>query len=278
MPELTYFDTSGRWSWRRLEELWRYRELLWMFFQRDLTIRYRQVLVGVLWVLLQPALSMLIFVGLFWVLDARPTAAARDYASTASVVFLGVWAWQMIAAALRDGTGSLVNYRHVITKVYFPRLLLPLASVLCALFDFLIGGLVLIPVVALSGDHVAWAQLIILPLLVIWLVILCSGAVAWLSSLNANYRDVGYALPFLLQILMYLSPVVYDAGRIPLAWQSWYLSNPIAAIIGWMRWSILDGPAPGALPTLCAALLTVALVASGLVWFERSESRLADRI
>lgn len=278
MAELTYYDTTGRWTWRKLAELWQFRELLWTFFQRDLTIRYRQVFVGVLWVLIQPALSMLIFIGLFWILDAHPTPKQNSYASDASVVFLGVWCWQLFSSALRDGTGALVNYRHVITKVYFPRILLPFSSILCAIFDFLVGSLVLIPVLLMSNDSISWSHIWILPFTIVWLALMCCGCVAWLSSLNAQYRDVGYALPFALQIGMYLSPVVYDASRIQSKWQTLYQSNPLSACISWMRWGLLDGPAPGALPTLIAIGITLVILWSGLTWFERSERMMADRI
>ena len=279
MPNpLTYYDSSGLWSWTKLVEMWRFRELLYTFFARDLTIRYRQVVIGMAWVLLQPLLSMLIFIALFGLLETRATADGSQYASDAAVVFLGVWSWQFLASALRDGTGSLVNYRHVITKVYFPRLLLPIASVLCALFDFLVGGIVMIPILWITGTSIPWTHVWMIPLVMIWLIVLCIACVAWLSSLNAIYRDVGYALPFLLQIGMYLSPVVYDASRIPAQWMTLYQSNPMAAIITWFRWSLLGGAAPPLVPTLVAIGLTMLLLLSGLAWFEKSERLLADRI
>jgi len=275
---LIYYDSSGYWSWAKLVELWRFRELLYTFFARDLTIRYRQVLIGVAWVLLQPLLSMLIFVSLFGLLETRATASENQYAADAAVVFLGVWCWQFLATALRDGTSSLVNYRHVITKVYFPRILLPIASVLCALFDFLIGGLVMIPTLWVTGTVIPWSHVWVIPLIMIWLVFLCIACVAWLSSLNATYRDVGYALPFLLQIGMYLSPTVYDASRIPARWMTVYLSNPVSAIITWFRWALLGGTAPDFLPTCIAIGVTLLLLLSGLAWFEKSERLMADRI
>jgi lipopolysaccharide transport system permease protein len=275
---LNYYDSSGIWSWAKLVELWRFRELLYTFFSRDLTIRYRQVLIGVAWVLIQPALSMLIFVSLFGLLETRATADGSQYASDAAVVFLGVWCWQFFASALRDGTGVLVNYRHVITKVYFPRILLPMSSVLCALFDFVVGGLILVPILWITNCTVVWSQIWAIPILVAWLVLLCVACVAWLSSLNAAYRDVGYALPFLLQIGMYLSPAVYDASRIPERWSTLYQANPMASIITWFRWSLLGGPAPSAIATLAAIGVTVLLLISGLAWFERSERLMADRI
>lgn len=268
----------------QLREAWAGRELLLSFFQRDLLIRYRQVFIGVIWVLVQPLLGTLIFLMLFHFLGANrsfddgPQSRWRD----ASVILIGMLFWQLVNNSLRDATGSLVNYRHVITKIYFPRMLLPLSSLLCALFDLLVGLILLVPVVWFSSASVEWWRVLFALPALAWLVVFCFGAILWLSSLNAQYRDVGYALPFVLQIGMFLSPVVYGYERISNAltpgWQVLYTANPVASCIGIARWAILGSPLPPWLGMLLAGFVTIALVLSGLVWFQRSNQWMADRI
>ncbi len=282
--KLRYFPDRSHLILGDLKELFEYRELLLMFFLRDLKIRYRQVFVGVLWVLLQPTLGMIIFLSIFWLVDAKPTSEETRYASTASIVYVGMLVWQFVAAAMRDATGSLVNYRHVITKIAFPRLLLPLASVACAAFDLLVGATLLPIVIYVSGDQLNWQWVWIAPLVLAGLAVFVVGTVAWLSSLNAFYRDVGYALPFALQIGMFLSPVVYDSSKvlgssqIPAAVQLIYQANPIANAIAWSRTVILGGPVPSIVATLIAVGISVVILATGLWWFRRQNERLADRI
>ena len=276
-------DPRGGWI-SQVAELWEYRELLWMFFLRDLKIRYRQVLVGLLWCVLQPTLGMLIFLTIFWLVKASPTDERVRYASAASILYLGMLIWQFVASSLRDATGVLVNYRHVITKIAFPRIILPLASVLCAAFDFCIA-LFLLPLVSyFTGDAIRWTAVVGLPLAMVFLSLAVIGAAAWLSSLNAFYRDVGYALPFALQIGMFLAPVIYDSSRIrnSAAIAPWlktlYASNPVAAAIDWARASVLGAPVPGWAETLLAIAFSAVLLWSGLAWFRRQDQRLADRI
>jgi lipopolysaccharide transport system permease protein len=261
-----------------------HRELLWMFFERDLKIRYRQVFIGVLWVLLQPTLGMGIFLAIFWLVDAKPVSDTQQYASSAAIVYIGMLLWQFVASSLRDGTGSLVNYRHVITKIAFPRLLLPLSSVCCAAFDALIASLILPVLLWIMNDSIAWATCWITIIACVGLAVFVVGCVAWLSSLNAFYRDVGFVLPFALQVMMFVSPVVYDAARVQnehgIAWliKIAYEANPICNSIGWVRMAILGGPAPNIVSTLIAIMLTVCIFLTGLWWFRLQNARLADRI
>ena len=255
-----------------------------MFFVRDLKIRYRQVFVGLLWVLVQPTLGMLIFLSVFWLVDAKPNSENNQYASTASIVFMGMLIWQFVSAALRDATGSLVNYRHVITKIAFPRLLLPLASVCCAGFDMLVAATLLPLVVWLGGDQLNWWSIPTVPLIIAILLMFVVGMVSWLASLNAFYRDVGYALPFAIQIGMFVSPVIYDSSKIVAnpnlpAWlKIVYQSNPVANAIDWMRACVLGGPCPNTVATILAIGLSLIVLWSGLWWFENQNERLADRI
>lgn len=282
--ELFYYGQPDPLGLRQLKEAWRARELLLSFFQRDLLIRYRQVFVGVLWVLIQPILGTLIFLLLFYFMGTqrRSEGSVSEFWQDASVILLGMLLWQMVNNSLRDATGSLVNYRHVITKIYFPRMLLPLSSLLCALFDLCVGGLLLVPLAAWLGESFHWQTSWGALIAVVWLALFCFGAILWLSSLNAQYRDVGYALPFVMQIGMFLSPVVYGFDRIENSlshfWQIVYCANPIASCIGLARWGILGAPFPPVLGLLLSAMATLVLVISGLVWFQRCNQWMADRI
>lgn len=278
-PPLRYYGAGDPLGLEQLGEVWQRRELLFRFFQRDLLIRYRQVVVGILWVLVQPLLGALIFIGLFFLLGTKASGSDAAYAN---VVLIGMLCWQLVSNSLRDATGSLVNYRHVVTKIYFPRLLLPLAGLMCAVFDFLIGCTLLFPTLYFTGASIQWSTIWLCIPIVAWMILFCVGCIAWLSSLNAMYRDVGYALPFALQIGMFVSPVVYDLERVSTAlgsfWLVVYESNPIACCISSLRWAILGTQPPSALGLLFSLLITGALFFSGLAWFRVADRQLADRI
>lgn len=280
IPPMRFYGPTDAFGLGQLGEIWRSRELLYSFFLRDLLIRYRQVFVGVLWVLLQPLMGMLIFMGLFFVLGTK--AGNSNVASYAPIVLTGMLCWQLVASSFRDATGSLVNYRHVVTKIYFPRLLLPLASLLCAVFDFGIGSLLILPVCLWSQTAIQWSTAWLMLPISMWLILFCAGCIAWLSALNAHYRDVGYALPFVLQLGMFVSPVVYDIERLRMLlsdrWVWLYEANPVATCIGLIRWSLLGTPTPSALGMSVAAVVTILVGATGLAWFQHADQQLADRI
>ncbi len=282
--ELVYFGQADAMGLKQLKEAWDSRELLISFFQRDLLIRYRQVLIGVLWVLIQPILGTLIFLLLFYFMGTQrnPAGDSTDLWHDAAVILVGMLLWQLVNTSLRDATGSLVNHQHVITKIYFPRMLLPLASLLCALFDLAVGGILLFPICAWLGQSFHWTTSWAAFLAIMWLTLFCFGAILWLSSLNAQYRDVGYVLPFVMQIGMFLSPVVYGFEKIESSlskfWQVIYCANPVASCIGLARWGVLGSPMPPLAGLMLSAVLTFALVVSGLVWFQRSNQWMADRI
>ena len=275
---MRYYGPTDSFGIGLLRETWQTRELLYSFFLRDLLIRYRQVVVGVLWVLLQPLMGMLIFIGLFSVLGTKASSGV----AYAPIILTGMLCWQLVASSFRDATGSLVNYRHVVTKIYFPRLLLPLASLLCATFDFAIGSLLLFPVCWLTSTPIVWSTVWIALPIAVWLIVFCAGCIAWLSALNAHYRDVGYALPFVLQVGMFVSPIVYDVARLQHVlsanWIWLYEANPIASCVGLLRWAVLGTPMPTTFGMLAAAVVTALVCVSGLSWFQYSDQQLADRI
>lgn len=278
-PPLKYYDANDPLGVRQITDVWNARELLFRFFQRDLLIRYRQVVVGILWVLLQPMMGALIFIGLFFLLDTNPGSSNVAYPVT---ILIGMLCWQFVSSSLRDATGSLVNYRHVVTKIYFPRILLPLSGVLCGTFDFLIGSVLLIPTIGLSQTAVQWHTLLLCIPIFLWLLLFVIGCIAWLAPLNALYRDVGYALPFVLQLGMFASPIVYDLEKVSHRLGPWgrilYEANPVATCVSYLRWAIVGSQPPSTWGTLTALVITLLLFVSGLAWFRHADQQLADRI
>jgi lipopolysaccharide transport system permease protein len=248
---------------------------LFILAQRDIKVRYRQAVIGAAWAVLQPVVTMLIFSGLFSLLGKQPVSGGVPYAVTA---FCGLLPWQFFASGLTQASGSLVNYRHVVTKVYFPRMLMPMASILCALVDFAIAFVVLVGLMLAFRVGVSW-EVVTLPLFVLLALLTTLGASLWLSALNSLYRDFTYVVPFIIQIGFFLSPVVYETrSLIPERWRLLYGLNPLVVVIEGFRWALLRETAP-AVDVLLVSLAAVALLlVSGLLYFSRVERTLADRI
>ena len=227
------------------------------------------------WAVLQPVTSMVIFALLFGLLGRKPVQPGTSYAVSA---FCGLLPWQFFAGAVTAASGSLVNNRNMITKVYFPRTALPFSSVLGASVDFAIAFAVLILLMAWFRV-VPSAAVIALPLFLLLALLTASGAGLLLSALNALYRDVGYVIPFLLQLGFLASPVVYETQvLIPARWRLVYAINPLVGIIDGFRWTLLAGPAPQPLALGISVAAGVTLFATGLIVFGRSERVLTDRI
>ena len=272
--DLVYYGPNAGWQLIDLRELWRFRELALVFAARDLKVRYRQAVVGIAWAVIQPLLTMVVFQVLFQLLKSTPTSEGVPVAVS---MICGLIAWQLFASSLRDGTQSLVVNRQLVTKVYFPRMLLPLSTVLCAVVDLLIGFVVLAGVMAWYGvapSANVWA----LPAFVALAVLLSFGAAVWLAALNALYRDIGYVVPFFLQLGFFLSPVVYETDVvIPRDWWGYGL-NPMVVVIEGFRWSILGSEMPSPLMLGLSTLVACALLLSGLSYFHRAEQWIADRV
>ncbi len=271
----TVVDAQQPWRLLDLGELYRYRDLLWMLTLRDLKVRYRQAVIGAAWAVIQPLGTMLLFGVLFDLLGRNPTSGAIPYSVTA---LCGLLPWQLFASSVIQASASLVNNRHVITKVYFPRMMLPAASVLCALVDFAIALGVLAGLMAWYGLAPGWPVLA-MPVFLFLAVLAALAAGLWLSALNALYRDFIYVVPFLVQVGLFLSPVVYEtAGLIPARWWTVYSLNPMVCVLEGFRWSLLGLPAPS-LQTMAISLAAGAvLLVSGLAFFRRVEHAIADRI
>ncbi|MBM3129920.1 MAG: ABC transporter permease [Chloroflexi bacterium] len=255
----------------KLRELWEYRELLYFLVWRDVKVRYKQTALGVAWVVLQPLVATLIFTVVFGNL-ARIPSGDLPYPLFA---FSALLPWQYFAGALTRSGTSLVNSAHLITKIYFPRLIIPLAGILNGLIDFGISFLVLIVLMLYYGVVPGWA-IVTLPLFLLMAIATALGVSLWLSALGVQYRDVNQLLPFLVQVWMYATPVVYPATLFPERWRPLLGLNPMAGVVEGFRWALTgSGDAPGPMLLISIAVVLVLLV-SGLIFFRNTERTFAD--
>ena len=282
----TRITPSRGWVGIHLGELWAYRELLFFLAWRDVKVRYKQTVLGVAWAVLVPLLTMVVFNVLFGLLmgrEGKPTLPGVPYAIS---TYAALVPWQLFAYAMGQSSNSIISNRNMITKVYFPRLIAPLAPVLSALVDFVIAFAILLAL--LAAYHVftdysfalSW-RLVLLPLFVALAVLTALALSLWLSALNAIYRDVRYAVPFLVQILMFVSPVVYTSGNIlkegTTEWiVALYYLNPMAGVLEGFRWALFGEPALTAGMVLPSALGVTLLLVSGAFYFRRMERWFAD--
>lgn len=275
MSTTTWHENAPSSGWLpRLDlgELWAYRELALTLAIRDLKLRYRQTLLGVAWAVLQPLAGVAIFSIVF----GRLADLESDGIPYPVFVFAGLVAWTYFATAIERAAESLVEVSDMVTKVYFPRLLAPLAAVLPGLLDLLVSLVVLAVFMAAYGVGPDF-QLALLPLWVAAAVALASGVGFMLSALNVQYRDVRYTLTFLVQVWLFASPVVYSSSELEDAWRWVFALNPMVGLIDGFRWSLVDGPPPGTedLVSLGAGLV---IVAGGIAYFQRAQRRFADVI
>ena len=272
-PATVRIEPPRGWLELRLGEVWQYRELLYFFVWRDVKIRYKQTAIGVVWVVLQPLMTMLVFT-LFFGRLAKLPSLGLPYPV---FYFAAVVPWMYFASALQNCTNVVVDNQRVITKVFFPRLILPISAVLSGLVDFAIGFVVLVIFTLAYGFHLTLAALW-LPGLLLLAVMTALGVGLWTSALNALYRDVRYVIPFLVQFWLLASPVAYPSALVPARWRWLYGLNPMAGVIDGFRWAMTGhGQAPGIL-LLASATGVVALVVGGLFFFQRMEGEIADRV
>jgi lipopolysaccharide transport system permease protein len=261
----------SRWWVLPFAELWEYRELLYFFVWRDIKIRYKQTVIGVAWAVLQPFLMMLVYSLIFGRLAHLPT----NNLPFPIFYYSGLLPWMFFSAAMQSSTNTIVENQRLITKVYFPRLQLPFSSVLAGLMDFSVSFLMF---VAIMVYFRVWPTLNALwfPLFLLLGIVTALGVGLWLSALNAIYRDVRYILPFLIQFWMIASPVAYPASLIAPKWRWLYGLNPMAGVIEGIRWSLTaHGDPPGRL-ALTSTVAALVILASGIAYFQRVESTIAD--
>jgi lipopolysaccharide transport system permease protein len=261
------------WLELRLQELWDYRELLYFFVWRDVKIRYKQTAIGIAWVILQPLMTMGVFT-LFFGRLAKLPSQGLPYPV---FYFAALVPWMYFSYALQSATNVVVENQRIITKVYFPRLVLPFSAVLSGLVDFAIGFVVLAVLTLAYGIRPTMAALW-LPLLLLLAILTALGVGLWMSALNALYRDVRFVMPFVVQFWMFASPVAYPSALVPERWRWLYGLNPMAGVIDGFRWALTaHGRPPGPLMLASAAMVVVVLV-GGLFFFQRMESTIADRV
>jgi lipopolysaccharide transport system permease protein len=255
-----------------LLEVWAYRDVLWMLTLRDIKLRYRQTALGVIWVILQPLLAGLLFAVIFGRFAKLPSEG-QPYLL---FVFAGIMGWNLFNGIIQRAGNSLVAESKLVTKVYFPRLIIPLAGALSALVDFAVTLVLMAILLAIHGTW-AGAWLALLPVVLAVNLALAVGLGLWISALNVRYRDFMYALPFLLQVWMYASPVVYGLSLVPERWQGWFILNPcVACSKVSAKHSCASGlTIPAIVTTLSAAVLTLT---SGALYFRSVEQEFAERL
>ncbi len=264
---------STSWGSRRVvTELLAYRELLFFFVWRDVKVRYKQTVLGAAWAIVQPLMTMVVFTVFFGRLARVPS----DGLPYPVFSLMALVPWTYFASALSACSTSLTGYQHIISKVYFPRLLVPFAAVIAPLVDFAIGFVILAAMLAWYGIVPA-ASIVWLPALLLLAVATAAGVGVWLAALNVRYRDVRYVVPFAVQLWMFATPVAYPASLVPERWRAVYYLNPMAGVIEGFRWALAGGPPPGAL-TLVSATVVVALIIGGSLYFRRVEGTFADVI
>ena len=277
LTEITRIRPSRGWRAIDLREVWRYRELLWFLTLRDIKLRYKQTALGVAWAVLQPLFTMAVFTVFFGNLAKMPSDG-RPYAL---FVLAALLPWQLFAYALTQSSNSLVAEQRLITKVYFPRLIVPVASVLSGLVDFLVALCLMVLMMA-AGPLFGWvtvkptAAVLAIPIFTFFAVLTALAVGLWLSALNVQYRDVRYTIPFLTQFWMFLTPVAYPASLVPAKYRMLYGVNPMAGVAEGFRWALLDTDAPDWGMMAVSAVAVLVLLTAGLFYFRRMERTFAD--
>ena len=266
-------EPANAWPSIGLGELWDYRELLYFLTWRDLKVRYKQTALGAAWAIIQPLFMMLVF-SLFF---GRLAGVPSDGIPYPLFTFCALLPWQLFANSLTECSNSLVRNQNLITKVYFPRLVVPLSAVLGGLVDFAISFLILLVMLPFYGVVPGW-QIVALPLFIVLAIMTAMAVGLWLSALNVQYRDVRYTINFLVQFWLFATPVAYPSSIIPARWRVLYGLNPMVGVVEGFRWSILGKPeSPGAL-VLVSTVVVLTLLVGGMFYFRRMEQHFADTV
>jgi lipopolysaccharide transport system permease protein len=256
-----------------LGELWNHRELLLFLVWRDIKVRYQQTVLGATWAVLQPLLTMFVFALLFGRLAKLPS----DNIPYPLFVFTALLPWQLFAFAMTESSNSLVANQHLIRKVYFPRLIIPLSAVLVGLVDFAISMVVLVGMMTYYGVRPAGTFVLLIPFLLL-AVLTALGIGFWLSALNIKYRDIKYVIPFLTQFWMFATPVAYSSKVVPPEWRTLYGLNPMAGVVDGFRWALLGSSAGSLTVILISAIAVICVLLSGVAYFKHMERTFADMV
>jgi lipopolysaccharide transport system permease protein len=269
--QVSRIEPAKRWTSVGLRELWQYRELLYFLTWRDIKVRYKQTALGAAWAIIQPLFMMLVF-SLFFGRLARVPSDGIPYPVFS---FCALLPWQLFAHALTESSNSLVGNQNLITKVYFPRLVIPMAAVLGGVIDFLIAFAILLLLMLYYGIVPGWA-IVTLPGFLLLALATALGVGLWLSALNVQYRDVRYTINFLVQFWLLATPVAYPSSLIPEKWRALYGLNPMAGVVEGFRWALLGKSEPPGLMLWVSVAVVVLLLLGGLYYFRRMEQEFAD--
>ena len=265
---------AGRAEAHYWRDLWRYRELLWFLACRDISVRYKQAVIGIAWAVLRPLLTIAVFTVVF----SRLARLPDEGVPYVLLVLTGMLPWFLFSSAWSESSSSLVNNSNLLTKVYFPRLIVPVSAAGVALIDFVVSLGLLVLLMIWFGIVPGW-RVFLLPALVMLALTAALGFGLWFAALNVKYRDFQYAVPFLLQLGLYLSPVGFSTGVVPEAWRLAYSLNPMVGVIDGFRWAILGGQFVFPAQALLLSVTVSALVlVSGVRFFRRTERSFADMI
>lgn len=265
---------SGRADRQYWRDLWRYRELFYFLAWRDILVRYKQTSIGVAWALLRPFLTMVVFTVVFGTLAKLPTQGVPY----PILVFAAMLPWQFFANSLSESSNSLISNANLLSKVYFPRLVLPTSAVIVSFIDFMISGIILLGLMAWYHFMPSW-RIITLPFFILVAFGAAMGAGFWLSALNVKYRDFRYVVPFIIQFGLYISPVGFSSSIVPEQWRWLYCLNPMVGVIDGFRWAILGGDAQLYWPGFSLSIVFVSLLLiTGVRYFRAYERSFADVI
>jgi lipopolysaccharide transport system permease protein len=265
---------AGESERRYWQDLWRYRELFYFLAWRDILVRYKQTAIGIAWALLRPLLTMIVFTVVFGAIAKLPSNGVPY----PILVFAGLLPWQFFSNALSECSNSLIGNSNLLSKVYFPRLIIPTSSVIVSFVDFLISGMILLGLMAWYNFVPTW-RIVALPVFTLMAFLASMGAGLWLAALNVQYRDFRFVVPFLVQFGLYLSPVGFSSSVIPEQWRLLYSLNPMVGVIDGFRWCI-TGQSSVLLgwTTVLSMAVVLALFGSGIWYFRKMERTFADVI
>ncbi len=272
---LKYYRARRGWRFVDFQELWAYRDLFFSLASRNFKIQYRQTIIGVAWAIIRPLTLMIVFTAFFKLLGRVPASDERTYAVA---LYAGLLPWQLFATTLTKSTSSLVENQQILTKVYFPRLILPLVPFAVGVIDFCVAFVVLLGLMTWHGIAPTIGILLV-PAFVMMAIATSFAISTWLSAANALYRDIEHAVPFIVQVGMFISPVVYEMRAIvPERWQGIYSLNPMVGVLEGFRWALLGKAQPPWLSLGLSILVTTTILLGGLLYFRRVERFVADRV
>ena len=275
MTETIIIIEPGRLARNYWLDLWRYRELFRVLAWRDLAVRYKQTVIGVAWAVIRPLLTVVIFAFIFGRIAKLPSDGAAPYAL---MVFAGMLPWSFFATGLGEASNSLINNANLISKVYFPRLIVPITTVVVAFVDFLITFAILLMLMAWYQYPPGW-RMLVLPAFALVAFLASVGPALWITALNVKYRDFRYVIPFIVQFGLYVSPVGFSSSVVPSSWRLLYSLNPMVGVIDGFRWSILGAPSPLYLPGFAVSCCVAAFFLwFGIHRFRKTERSFADLI